>query len=109
MIKQGVYCVHDNVSGENGPPVFSISDEAFIRDFGIAFSKCDVPPSIAIQLTGVKLGDLEVPDSPHSLPRLIGYECPVPVCSAAEAMNSYRDFQPDKPTDDPVEEDADNG
>lgn len=109
MIKQGVYCVHDNVSGQNGPPVFCVSDESFIRDFGISFSKCDVPPSIAIQLTGVKLGDLEIPDSPHSLPRLIGYECPVPVCSAAEAMNAYHDFRADEPVDDSAMEESDNG
>lgn len=93
-ITKGVYCVHDNVSGENGPPVFAISDEAFIRDFGIAFSRYDVPPSLAVQWCGVKLGELVVPNDPHSLPRLAGYECPVPVCSAAEAMNMYHDFAP---------------
>lgn len=95
-ITKGVYCVHDNVSGENGPPVFAISDEAFIRDFGIAFSRYDVPPSLAVQWCGVKLGELVVPNNPHSLPRLVGYECPVPVCSAAEAMNMYHDFLPTK-------------
>lgn len=92
MIKQGIYCVHDNVSGENGPPVFAVTDEAFIRDFGVAFGRYDVPSSLAIQWTGVKLGHLEIPDDPHSLPRMVGYECPVPVCSAADAMNRYHDF-----------------
>lgn len=107
MIKKGVYCIHDNVSGENGPPVFCPSDESFTRDFGVAFSQYDVPPSMAIQWCGVKLGDLEVPDNPHSLPRLIGYECPVPVCSAAEAMNMYRDFAPK--SSEPEKEEVLNG
>lgn len=93
-ITKGIYCIHDNVSGENGPPVFCVSDEAFVRDFGIAFSRYDVPPSLAVQWCGVKLGDLIVPNNPHSLPRIVGYECPVPVCSAAEAMNMYHDFVP---------------
>lgn len=103
-IRKGVYCIHDTVSGENGPPVFAASDEAFIRDFGIAFSRYDVPASLAIQWTGVKLGELDVPNNPHSLPRLIGYECPVPVCSASEAMNKYHDFR----SEEPVKEDSDN-
>lgn len=105
MIKKGVYCIHDSVSGENGPPVFAISDESFIRDFGIAFSRFDVPASLAIQWCGVKLGELEVPDDPHTLPRLVGYECPVPVCSAAEAMNMYHDFA----AVNPEKEVSDNG
>ena len=105
---KGVYCIHDNVSGENGPPVFAMSDEAFMRDFGIAFSKYDVPPSLAIQWCGAKLGELIVPNNPHSLPRLVGYECPVPVCSAAEAMNMYHDFRPSV-SDDPEKEDSNNG
>lgn len=100
MIKKGVYCIHDNVSGENGPPVFCVSDEAFVRDFGIAFCRYDVPASLANQWCGVKLGDLEVPDDPHTLPRLIGYECPAPICSAAEAMHRYHDFVSEKEVSD---------
>lgn len=95
-MKKGVYCVHDNVSGDNGPPVFSVSDEAFVRDFGVSFVRLNVPDSMAIELTGIKLGDLEIPDNPHSLPRLVGYECPVPICSAAEAMSYYADFVSEK-------------
>lgn len=107
---KGVYCIHDNVSGENGPLVFAISDDAFIRDFGIAFSKFDVPPSLAIQWSGIKLGELIVPNNPHSLPRLVGYECPVPVCSASEAMNRYSDFRPAEPVpDSSAKEDSVNG
>lgn len=107
MIKKGVYCIHDNVTGENGPPVFCVSDEAFVRDFGVAFSKYEVPASISNQWTGVKLGDLEIPDNSHSLPRLIGYECPVPICSAAEAMALYHDFAPARASSD--EEVSENG
>lgn len=104
-ITKGIYCIHDNVSGENGPPVFCVSDEAFVRDFGIAFSRYDVPPSLAVQWCGVKLGDLLVPNNPHSLPRIVGYECPVPICSAAEAMNMYHDFTPKES----LKEASDNG
>lgn len=107
MIKKFVYCVHDNISGENGPPVFCSSDESFMRDFGISFSRYNVPASMANQWTGVKLAELEVPDNPHSLPRLIGYECPVPVCSAAEAMAIYRDFDPN--ILEPEKEESENG
>lgn len=106
-IVKGVYCIHDNVSGENGAPVFCISDESFMRDFGIAFSKYDVPASMANQWTGIKLGTLIVPNDPHSFPRLVGYDCPAPICSAAEAMAMYRDFAPVKPASD--EEESENG
>ena len=84
-----IYMVRDMVAHTNSDLTVSASDAAAIRSFGLQLISSAVDRRLAADLMLVQLGTVDYHDG-ATYPNVYGYDCPVPVCSGVEAMDSLK-------------------
>lgn len=85
-----IYMVRDVVSHSNSDLTVAVSDAAAIRSFGMQLESSGFDRRLAADLMLVQLGTIDDHDG-SAYPSVCGLDCPVPVCSGVEAMDSVKD------------------
>lgn len=87
-----IYMVRDMVAHTNSDLTVAASDAAAIRSFGLQLKASGVDRRLAADLMLVQLGTVDYHDG-ATYPNIYGHECPVPVCTGLEAMDSVKEVK----------------
>lgn len=85
-----IYCVRDMVAHTNSDLTIAYSDASAIRSFGLQLQSSGIDRRLAADLMLVQLGTIDYHDG-VTYPNIYGFDCPVPVCSGVEAMDSVKE------------------
>lgn len=87
-----IYMVRDMVSHSNSDLAVSPSDASAIRSFGLQLKASGVDRRLAADMMLVQLGTIDYHDG-ATYPTIYGHDCPVPVCSGLEALDSVQEVK----------------
>ena len=90
-----IYMVRDMVAHSNSDLAVAVSDAAAIRSFGLQLKASGFDRRLAADLMLVQLGTVDYHDG-ATYPNIYGHDCPVPVCSGLEAMDSVNEVEVNK-------------
>lgn len=86
-MKNSIYMVRDMVAHTNSDLTVTSSDNAAIRTFGLQLKSFGFDRRLAADLMLVQLGTIDYHDG-ATYPTIHGLDCPVPLCSGLEALES---------------------